>query len=102
MGASNISKQVLAVAVIGITAVPAGAGVFSDTTFNTVDYTLTTYAAPLVTTTLGQTTSGNPGTALEGTFSAPGANPNGELYVALNNTFVYNPAVSGAIASLDV
>lgn len=81
-------------------ATPAAAVTFSDTTFATSDYVLGQYAGGGVTTTLAQTASGNPGTALEGTYSASGANPSGALFTALNTTFVYDPSASGEITSL--
>ncbi|MCW5759735.1 MAG: PEP-CTERM sorting domain-containing protein, partial [Phenylobacterium sp.] len=61
---------------------------------------LTSYAGAGVATTLTQTSSGNPGTALQGTYAASGANAAGALFTALNTTFVYDPTVSGAITSL--
>lgn len=82
-------------------AAPALAGtVFTDGTFNTSDYLVTSYAGPTVATSYGQTSSGNPGTALEGSYSAQGGNTAGVLFTALNTNFVYNPGVSGAIGSL--
>lgn len=81
-------------------ATPAAAASFSDATFNTSDYVLTQYSGMGVSTTLGQTPSGNPGTGLEGSYEAAGANPTGVLFTALNTTFVYDPSVSGAITSL--
>lgn len=82
-------------------AAPALAGtVFADSTFDTSDYIVTSYAGPTVTTAYGQTPSGNPGTALEGTYSAQGGNASGVLFTAIHTNFVYDPGVSGAIGSL--
>lgn len=79
---------------------PASATTFSDQVFAPAFYTLNTYAMPGVVTTLGQSAFGNPGSALRGTFAAPGANPNGELFTAINTGFIYDPGVSGAITTL--
>jgi hypothetical protein len=53
-----------------------------------------------VATSYEQTASGNPGTALEGSYSAQGGNSAGVLFTAINTNFVYNPGVSGTIGSL--
>ena len=76
---------------------------FTDTTFNTADYTLGSFADPSVTVnSYGQTaTGGNPGSALQGLTSSTGVNAQGVLLTALNNGFVYDPTASGAITSLD-
>jgi hypothetical protein len=79
---------------------PAMAVTFYDGTLNPSDYALTSYAAPGVFTTFGQTSNGNPGTALQATYSTSGANPVGELFTAINTGFVYNPLIDGAIGSL--
>lgn len=97
---ASVQTRAAFAAVALLLATPAAAATYTDTTFNTSDYTLTEYAGPGVTTTLGQTASGNPGTALEGTYSAAGANPLGTLFTALNSTFVYDPSVDGAIKTL--
>lgn len=82
-------------------AAPALAGtVFTDGTFSTSDYIVTSYSGPAVTTSYGQTPAGNPGTALEGSYGAQGGNASGVLFTAINTNFVYNPGVSGAIGSL--
>ncbi|MBS0331747.1 MAG: hypothetical protein JSS35_03185, partial [Proteobacteria bacterium] len=76
---------------------------FTDTTFNTADYTLGSFKDPSVTVnSFTQTANGNPGSALEGMSSSTGLNATGVLLTALNNTFVYDPTASGAITSLDV
>lgn len=97
--ASASHRTAFAVAAL-LLATPAAAVTFTDTTFNTSDYVLAEYKSAGVTTTLGQTASGNPGTALEGTYAASGANAAGTLFTALNTTFVYDPAASGAITTL--
>lgn len=79
---------------------PALATTFSDQVFAPGSYALNTYAMPGVVTTLGQSRLGNPGFGLRGTYAAPGANPNGELFTAINTSFVYDPSVSGAITTL--
>ncbi|WP_167693033.1 PEPxxWA-CTERM sorting domain-containing protein [Sphingomonas azotifigens] len=73
---------------------------FSDTTFSSSDYILTSFGGPSVTTSLAQSTSGNPGTALEGTYAAFNGNGAGVLFTALNQNFVYDPTVRGAITSI--
>lgn len=73
---------------------------FSDTTFSSSDYILTSFAGPSVTTSLAQSASGNPGTALEGTYRASSGNGAGVLFTALNQNFVYDPTMSGAITSI--
>lgn len=73
---------------------------FSDTTFNSSDYILTSYAGPSVTTSLAQSASGNPATALEGTYTASSGNGAGVLFTALNQNFVYDPTVRGTITSI--
>jgi hypothetical protein len=96
-----IAKTSLLCVLVAIAAPSNAASVtFTDTSFNTADYTLNAYSQPSVTTTLGQTASGNPGTALEGTYSSTGGNSAGVLYVALNNGFVYDPSSQGAITAL--
>lgn len=97
----NLSKT-FSFALLAIATAPASAAsvTFTDSTFNTADYTLTAYARPSVATTLGQTASGNPGTALQGTYASTGGNSLGTLFVALNNGFVYDPTAQGAITSL--
>lgn len=97
---ASVSDRAAFAAAALLFATPAAAATFTDTTFNTSDYVLTEYAGPGVGTTLGQTGSGNPGTALEGTYSASGANAAGVLFTALNSNFVYDPSVSGSITSL--
>lgn len=97
--ASNSGRAAL-FALTLLTAAPAAAATFSDSAFNTADYTLASYAGGGVTTSVGQTSAGNPGTALEADYAAAGANPAGVLFTALNTTFVYDPSVSGAITSV--
>lgn len=97
---TQISFAGAAMAIL-LAAAPASAvTIFSDTTFNSSDYTLTSYAGASVTTTLGQGSAGNPGTSLEGSYAAAGGNAAGVLFTALNQNFVYDPTVSGAITSL--
>lgn len=80
---------------------PADAGVvFSDSQFDLANYTATAYSSGVVATTIAQTSNGNPGSALQTSWTATGAFDlaNGML----RSSFFYNPAVSGAIASIDV
>jgi hypothetical protein len=80
----------------------AGQTNFTDGTFDTSNYTLSSFADPSVTIgSFGQTANGNPGTALEGMTSSTGVNAQGVLLTALNNAFVYDPHASGAITSID-
>ncbi len=81
----------------------AGTTTFADTTFNTANYTLGSFKDASVTVdSYGQTaTGGDPGAALQGTVSSVGLNAQGVLFTALNNGFVYDSTVSGAITSLD-
>ncbi|THD64976.1 PEPxxWA-CTERM sorting domain-containing protein [Phenylobacterium sp.] len=97
-----LATALLAGAFAATTAV-AGQTTFTDTTFNTANYTLGSFSDPSVTiNSYGQTlTGGDPGAALQGTVSSVGANAQGVLLTALNNTFVYNPSTSGAITSLN-
>jgi hypothetical protein len=94
------SGRAAVIAATLLAAAPAAAATFNDGAFNASDYVLASYASAGVGTSLGQTASGNPDTALEGDYAAPGANPAGVLFTALNSTFVYDPSVSGAITSL--
>ncbi|PZQ56415.1 MAG: hypothetical protein DI570_20930 [Phenylobacterium zucineum] len=100
MSFSSVSGRAAIVVATLLFAAPAAATTFSDSTFDTSGYVLGEYAGASVTTTLGQTASGNPGTALEGTYAAGGGNVAGTLFTALNSSFVYDPSVSGAITSL--
>ena len=81
----------------------AATTVFSDQTFNLANYTLGSFKDAAVTVnSYGQTlVGGNPGAALQGTVSSTGLNAQGVLFTALENVFVYDPSVSGAITSLD-
>lgn len=79
---------------------PANAGVvFSDSQFDLPNYTATAYSSGAVATTITQTANGNPGSALQTSWTATGAFDlaNG----VLRSSFFYNPAISGAIASID-
>jgi hypothetical protein len=77
---------------------------FSDTAFNLADYSSTFYSGTTTpSSNVVQTSNGNPGTAYEANFQyGPAANGIDVLATALNNTFVYDPTVSGAISTLDV
>lgn len=88
---------------MAVTPAVAGTTVFSDSTFNNADYTLGAFKDAAVTVnSYGQTLSGgNPGAGIQGTVSSIGLNPKGVLFTALNNGFVYDPTVSGAVTALD-
>ena len=81
----------------------AGTTTFTDATFNPADYALGAFKDASVTVNAyGQTlTDGNPGAGLQGLTSSTGVNLQGVLLTALNDSFVYDPTVSGAITSLD-
>jgi hypothetical protein len=89
---------------IATCATPSHASTFSDTTFNLANYSSTVYSGTTTpSSTVLQTSNGNPDTAYEVNFQyGPAANGIDVLATALNNTFVYNPTVSGAISTLNV
>jgi hypothetical protein len=104
---STISFRASSVAVAAFVltlATPSQATSFLDTTFNLANYSSTVYSGTTTpTSNVVQTGSGNPGTAYEVNFQyGPAVNGIDVLATALNNTFTYNPTVSGAISTLDV
>ena len=87
-----------------VTSVPALADiVFMDSTFNiSTDYTQTLLNSDAnVTASYSQCSDcGNPGQALQLQVSTP-ASPGGNAYIGfLNNNFIYDPSVQGAIISI--
>lgn len=76
--------------------------VFSDSTFDNADYTHFTYTGGAgFTTSVGQ---GGPGAdpVLVTTYEKTGPTSPSARFLSLNNTFVYDPSVQGAILSIDV
>ena len=88
-------------ALLAIRVVSAGTVTFVDTEFNLADYTITSGTNGTYTTTLTQALVGNPGNALLFTLSGVSDLPMYAFYALLNNSFLYDPSISGAIASLD-
>jgi hypothetical protein len=86
-----------------VSSVATASTTFSDSTFNLSDYSISTYQTSGVENTVSQTSSGNPGPALqiqvhiprtfESTFHASQA--------IINTTFRYDPSIQGAIDSLE-
>jgi len=77
--------------------------VFSDTTFNSADYSLTPYtsSASITMASSQNLLTGNPGPSNEVTFTiqANSGSQTAAMYF-LNNNWVYDPGVQGAIQSL--
>lgn len=104
---SNSTLKILppliaSIALLCLTPIPATAVTFNDTTFNLANYSETPIGV-----TSGATVSftqcpscGNPGNALQilGTFATT---TDGFDVGFVNNTFAYNPATQGAIATID-
>lgn len=102
--ASILSRLCLA---IGLVApfVSAQAGVvYSDGTFNPVDYNVQIYKSNAgATVTTGQTlTGGNPGAAATVFTSTNGLGPANIIVGFFRPNFTYDPVVSGAIQGIDV
>ena len=90
--------------VAGALAMPATAStVFTDNTFDLADYTIDTFQSGGATVDITQTlTSGNPGSALQVTYSIPTHSSTffTSEYI-LNTSFLYDPGTQGAIQSID-
>jgi hypothetical protein len=83
--------------------VAAASATFSDSTFNLSDYAISKYQSSGADVTVSQTSSGNPGTALQIEVGIPRTFLS-EIYATqylINTTFRYDPGVLGAIASVD-
>ncbi|MEO8923608.1 MAG: PEP-CTERM sorting domain-containing protein [Caldimonas sp.] len=96
--------EVLAIAGLSLSlGVPVEAATFSDQTFNLADYTITK-SLQIGTATISQALAGgNPGSAILADFVVPvgpaATNEVGSVFY-LNNSFVYNPASSGALSTV--
>ncbi len=89
--------------VAGSMAVAAQAAVitFSDTEFNLANYsTPSIFSSGAVSSNIVQTSSGNPGNALETSLRATG--PFQFTAGVVRNGFTYNPAQFGAVSTIDV
>lgn len=97
---------VLFPALIGCTvsSIAAANVTFSDSTFNLSDYSITKYQTNGIDVTATQTSSGNPGPALQIEMHVPRTFESvirATQYI-INTNFRYDPSVQGAITSIDV
>ena len=75
--------------------------VYTDGTFAQSDYTVTSFQTGGGTITTAQSlTGGNPGAASETIIDGPASTSYQATSYWINNTFAYNPSVSGAVTSL--
>lgn len=81
----------------------AAAVVFSDSFFDNADYTYTTYTGGAgFTTGISQDVGFSLNPALVTNYEKTGSTSPSARFQALNNTFVYDPSLEGAILSIDV
>ena len=92
----------VALPMLASTAPASGAVVtFSDSVFNQSDYSETVFQNGTATITPGQTaTNGNPGAAHEVTFVIPSGSSYYGTTLAINNAWIYDPAVHGAALAI--
>lgn len=101
MTRSTLQVGALCVALLGTISQATAAPIsYADHAFNLADYTSLSYQEVPVLTAFAQTASGNPGTAVETTFTTDQAvNVVAGLFRA---DFSYNPLVSGALGAISV
>lgn len=75
--------------------------IFRDTTFKISDYSILNLHTPPTFANSFQSTAGNPGTSFGTTFQAQPNITKSAITLALNNNFVYDPAVSGPVSHLN-
>lgn len=93
-----MKKALLALACAAVSSA-AVAVTFSDTEFVTSDYDLNPLPGGTLSLTTDQWAGGNPGNAFRNAITVGTGNGNYQMS-AMNTTFVYDPSVSGAIASI--